>query len=377
MVNVGRLLVPWYRYPPFDRDRVGGLSVAVWELTAELGRRGIQVDVLTPEPATQNDWTPSGVRAVVSPVGRKFLNNQPLVRNEEKMLDDYDKVLSIGNYAARTLNSSKRREIVVRQIHAIGQDRGLSSYVSLTPTLTEYLRMMWAKRKDERNMTLLRGSKTLCVSEFIRHRMEDGLEDAKNLDFIPNGIYTEQFRPMQVNKDFDLLYIGRFQKSKGLDILLKALNLITQSGKQVFNLGIVGAFSTDERSYLFRNVRSGLREHIIFLGTIQRQEIPAVINRSRLVVVPARYESFGLPALEAIACGVPVIAARVGGLPEIIDGTVGLLVEPGDPVALAYGISQLVRNDDFAERVRVAGPSRAKRYDWSRVASEMEQAIFS
>jgi D-inositol-3-phosphate glycosyltransferase len=378
MPKVERLLVPWYKYPPFSKDRVGGLSVAVWELTAELGRRGIVVDMLTPDPPTEGLLTPSGVRVIGSELGRKFFNNQPLEREEERALDDYDRILSIANYAARTLSSCNRtRDRIVRQIHAIGQDRGITTYVSLTPTVPEYLKMVLAKRNDEKNLRLLRGSKTLCVSEFLRQRMERGLESRENLYFVPNGLDTEQFRPIQVKKDFELLFIGRFQRAKGLDLFLKALNSIATEKKEVYSTAIIGAFSEEERNYLLQCLQSQVRKGTVFLGSLQREEMPIAINRAKLVVVPTRYESFGLPALEAIACGIPVVAARVGGLPEIIDQSVGTLVEPNDYRALAEGIHKLIHAEDFARKVLVAGPAKARRYDWRRVGSEIQQAIFS
>jgi len=378
MPKIERLLVPWYKYPPFSKDRVGGLSVAVWELTAELGKRGVAVDILTPDPPIQGMHAPSGVRGLGSELGRKFLNNQPLERDEERALDDYDRILSIANYAARTLSSCKRtRDRIVRQIHAIGQDRGIATYMSLTPTFPEYLKMILAKRNDEKSLQLLRGSRTLCVSEFLRERMERDLESKENLHFIPNGVDSAQFKPIKVHKDFDLLLIGRFQKAKGFDLFLNALNLIASEKKERYSTAIIGSFSEEQRKYLLQRLRPELRKDVAFLGTLQREEMPSAINRAKLLVIPARYESFGLPALEAMACGIPVVATRVGGLPELIDETVGALIEPNDYSALAEGIRQRIHDEEFARDVLVAGPAKARRYDWRRVGSELQQAIFS
>jgi glycosyltransferase involved in cell wall biosynthesis len=377
LVRTGKILVPWYRYPPSSENRIGGLSVAVWDLTAELAKKGNRVDILTPNPSPEGTAMPAGVRVVASNIGLKFLNNQTLGRDEERSLDDYDRILSVANYAAKSLSSTPLSHRTVRQIHAIGQDREIRTYLTLTPTIVEYLKMAVAKRRDEKNLRLLRGVKTICVSEFLKRRMERGLEDSRNLHVIPNGIRTEQFRPWHTDKDFDLLCISRFQKAKGLDILLRALNLIALQEHQTYSLAIVGDFSAQQREYLLQRVQPGLRGAIRLLGTVQRDDLPNVINRARLVVVPARYESFGLPALEAIACGVPVVASRVGGLPEVIDESVGRLVNPNDAHALAQGIRELIRSPDLAERVLANGPARAKSYDWNRIASDLHAVIFA
>jgi D-inositol-3-phosphate glycosyltransferase len=378
MRNAGRLLVPWYRYPPFSNERIGGLSVAVWELTAELARIGTRVDVLASEPVPRGTNVPPGVTVLASELGERFFKNQPLQTDQERALDGYDRILSIGNYAARTLNScSRSRDRVVRQIHAIGQDRNVATYLSLKPSVVEYFKMVLAKRKDETNLRLLSGTKTLCVSEFVRSGMAEGLEDSRNLHMVPNGIQIRKFRPLQENKEYDLLFIGRFQRAKGLDILVEALKSISRRKSKTYTLAIVGPFSVRERTHILESISSAQKDRVVFLGTVMREALATVINRSKLVVVPSRYESFGLPALEAIACGVPVVAARVGGLPEIIDASVGALVEPNDHEALAHSIYELSEDHELSKRVAIAGPSRAQRYAWDHVALEVQTAIFA
>jgi len=377
MVKKGKLLLPWYKYPPFSNESIGGLSVAVWEVTRELGKHGVHVDVLTPESTAEVRGKAQGVMVIASELGRKFCKNQTLVKEEKQALEDYDAILSVANYGAQTLHSYRRGiSRVSRQIHA-GPNRPLSTYVSLTPNKSEYLKMILAKLKDQRNLRLLKGTKTLCVSEYVRGKMQSGLEDHDNLLMIPNGIQTRSFRPMDEVKQYDLLFIGRFQKSKGLDILLKALSFVASVKGDIYKLAIVGPFSAGQREYIFQVVPPAVKRALAFLGPINRDALPAVINQSRMVVVPSRYESFGLPALEAIACGTPVLAARVGGLPEIIDESVGVLVEPDNPHALAKAIHDFFRLPNLAETVATAGPAKAKRYDWEEVAPQLQRAFFA
>ena len=380
MMKGRRLLVPWYKYPPFRKEGIGGLSVAVWELTRDLAQRGVDVDVLTPliSESKTNDTMPK-VDVISSELGEKLLRNQPLTNEESRFLDGYDAILSVANYAARTLRSySQGFGRVTRQIHTIGQDRGIDTYVSLKPSIGEYFKMVAASRRDRRHLQLLAGSKTICVSSYLKDRMQDsGLEYSKNLFTIPNGIQTRSFRPMDVVKKYDLLFIGRFQKAKGLDALVRALHLIRKTKGQAYKLGIAGEFTDEQRTFILNSTTEVVREGIVFLGTVQREDMPKIINCANLVIVPSRYESFGLPALEAMACGIPVLATRVGGLPEIIDETVGVLVEPNDHRALAEAIHASVTDHALAERVVVSGPAKAEKYDWRVIAPRILQVLFN
>jgi glycosyltransferase involved in cell wall biosynthesis len=379
MTKGRRLLLPWYRYPPFRKEGIGGLSVAVWELTKELAGRGVHVDVLTAPPRgrEENKDYPPGLSVSNSSLGEKFFKNELLKEGESRFLDRYDAILSVANYGARTLRSSDRAfDRVTRQIHTIGHDRNLDSYVSLRPSILEYFRMLVAKRKEEKNEKFLFGSKCICISCYLLRKMSDNnLEASDSLFWIPNGIQTRLFRPMENERIYDLLFVGRFQKAKGLDLLLSALRLIQITKGDVYKFAVAGEFTEEQRSFLRKTVPAAVAERIVFLGTVQRGDMPKVINSTKLVVVPSRYESFGLPALEAIACGVPVLATKVGGLPEIIDETVGLLVDP-DNQALAKGIYTSINNTSLAERAAVNGPARAERYDWRIVAPRIIRTLF-
>ena len=183
MTKGTKLLLPWYRYPPLRASGIGGLSVTLWELSRELAERGILVDVLT--PANSND-PPIDIRSKVnvisSELGTKFFHNERLKQDEIRTMQTYDAILSINNYAARTLHSiGKQLGRVIRQIHTIGQDRKIRTYSSLKPNILEILRMLKAKRSDQQNLSRLTGSRTICVSNYLKHEMQErGLESATN-----------------------------------------------------------------------------------------------------------------------------------------------------------------------------------------------------
>ena len=226
-------------------------------------------------------------------------------------------------------------------------------------------------------LRLLTGSKTICVSNHLMHKMQGGrLEDPRNLYMIPNGIQTKLFRPINVAKEYDVLFIGRFQKAKGLDVLFRALQVIQSTRGEAYKLAIVGEFTNEQRAFVTRYLPQVVREGIVFLGTVQREDMPKTISSAKLLVVPSRYESFGLPALEAMACGIPVVATRVGGLTEIVDETVGVLADPGNYPALARAIYTCIEDTSLADRVVNSGPAKAEKYDWRVIAPRILQVLF-
>jgi len=378
MMKTGRLLVPWYMFPPFRKEGIGGLSVVVWELTRELAERGVVVDVLTPSKNGETNETVAGVGVIGSKLGERFMRNRPLTKSEGRFLDEYEAVLSINNYAARTLRSYDRRSgIVTRQIHMIGQDRTLETYMSLKPGLTEFLKMAAVRRKDRGLMHPLTGSRTICVSRYLSNIMRDGnFEDSRNLFTIPNGIHTHLFRPMNVEKKYDLLFVGRFQQAKGLDVLLRALRLIHETRGRTYRVGILGEFTVEQRKFVVSNIPEPVRESVEFLGVVDREDVAETINSGNILIVPSRYESFGLPALEAMACGIPVLASRVGGLPEIIDESVGILLDPDDAQALANAVYASVGDRSLMSRAATNGPVKARQYDWGVVAPNIQRILF-
>ena len=372
------LLVPWYRYPPFSESGIGGLSVAVWETTRALAKKGVDVEVLVPSAESQGSVSEDHLKVTASRLGSKLFNGQLLDSAEAALITrNYGRVLSISNYGAASLNSSKQLlGIVRRQIHVVAHDRPLSSYVSLKPSLANYGRMMIQRMREKTRESKLAGVGSMCVSRFVAEgAAQHGVEKAENTVVIPNGVDTSLFKPSPADKLFDLLFVGRFQKAKGLDILLEALFMVEKAlGKRV-TLGIVGGFAERERSFLYSRIPTRLRESIKFLGVVTREDIPSVINSARFLVNPSRYESFGMPVLEAIACGVPVISSNVGGLPELVEERIGVMVTP-DSKSLANSIQRAMLVTAIGTASEI-GPEIARRYAWDLVSEEQRNFVFS
>jgi glycosyltransferase involved in cell wall biosynthesis len=161
--------------------------------------------------------------------------------------------------------------------------------------------------------------------------------------------------------DHDLiLFVGRFDRIKGADVLLKAFTAIARR-RSTLKLLFVGPDYglTDESGhelsfleFVDREVPPALRERIQYLGHLSEAEIGSLRRTAYLTVVCSRYETFGNVAIEAMASGCPVVATSVGGIPEFIGNQrSGLLVPPNDPDALAQAIAQMLDSPHLAARL--------------------------
>ena len=178
-----------------------------------------------------------------------------------------------------------------------------------------------------------------------------------------------------------LLTVGRIQPLKGMDVAVRTLAALCEGGDGApgapFRLVIVGGPSgphgDEEHARLLRLVRELGVDHLVSLVPPQPHELLSTYYRAADVcLVPSRSESFGLVALEAAACGTPVVASAVGGLTTLVDdGRTGFLVDGSDPGAFAGGVRRLVTDPLLAERQSTAAVLRARRYTWREAASTL------
>ncbi|MGC9359336.1 MAG: glycosyltransferase family 4 protein [Anaerolineae bacterium] len=169
-----------------------------------------------------------------------------------------------------------------------------------------------------------------------------------------------------------LLYVGGFDRRKSVPEMLQAYRqaLPTLHGVPLVIGGRLPgsdtAFAPDPR----RVARElGLSNHVRFLGRLSASDMPALYAGAMALVYPSRYEGFGLPPLEAISCGTPVIATRASSLPEVV-GEGGILVPPGDGAALSDAMCALVEDAALRERLSERGLEQAARFSWERTARE-------
>jgi D-inositol-3-phosphate glycosyltransferase len=179
-----------------------------------------------------------------------------------------------------------------------------------------------------------------------------------------------------------LLYVGRLDPRKGLETLLRASAQL-EAGSPVLSspwrLVIVGGSSPDrsdgqERQRLEQLAQDlGISDRITFAGAISHDELPNYYNAADICIIPSHYEPFGLVAIEAMACGTPVVASDVGGLRfTVIPEETGLLVPPCNPAALAEAIGRILTDEILAQKLRQQSSFHVQqRFSWSKVAMQL------
>ncbi|MBI9076740.1 MAG: glycosyltransferase family 4 protein [Desulfatibacillum sp.] len=192
----------------------------------------------------------------------------------------------------------------------------------------------------------------------------------KRIKVVPNGIDTTHFRPMHgVEREKNRLLVTNSADTplKGLYHLLKAVHEVRK--KRDVQLTVIG--TPKKNGGITKLVRElGIRDIVTFTGRLDDDAFVREFSRASIAVVPSVYEGFGLPAGEAMACGLPVISTTGGALPEVV-GDAGVLVPPADPQALEHAIIDLLDNPEKAQALGKAGYERVHRlFTWKNAAEQ-------
>jgi D-inositol-3-phosphate glycosyltransferase len=197
------------------------------------------------------------------------------------------------------------------------------------------------------------------------------------------GVNLERFQPMdrgiarrRIGADPNealLLYVGRFASEKGLERLIRAMGCLRQIPRlRLIVVGGDGSTDPTTRQMKALGRRLGAAEAIAFVGRVDQRELPSFYSAADVLVLPSSYESFGMVALEAMACGTPVVATRVGAMEEIIrSGENGHLVDGFNPSSLAEAVAAWLRRGPKPPSGTAAVRRSVWRYDWTRAASEV------
>ena len=165
-----------------------------------------------------------------------------------------------------------------------------------------------------------------------------------------------------------VLYVGNLEPRKNLPMLLRAFNRLVQRGLP-HALVLAGSRGWKDEE-IFATLRGLNLGHRVFLpGYIPQTELPALYSAASLFVYASLYEGFGLPVLEAISCGVPVITSNAASMPEIVGGG-GVLIDPNDEFELTDAMSRVLTDDDLRTRLVGEGLERSRSFSWERAAQE-------
>ena len=208
-----------------------------------------------------------------------------------------------------------------------------------------------------------RAARVIAVSELTKRDLVELYRiPREKIVVIPNGV-DPRFTPDGPRPDGGdyALVVGALQQRKDPEAAIEALALL---GKGDLRLVFAGPDKGGREAAERAAERTGLRSSVEFLGYVPQDELAALYRGAACLVFPSRYEGFGLPALEAMASGTPVVATTVGALPEVAGGA-AILVGERDPAALADGIERALADRD---RLMRAGLERARLYTWAETA---------
>lgn len=218
----------------------------------------------------------------------------------------------------------------------------------------------------------------IAVSRFVKEDISKYGVDKEKIEVIHNGVDTKFFKPSkktfrEKNADkFDtlLVYLGRLVEQKGLIHLIDAMADVV---KEYPKTGVLIAGKGKEKERLQKRARRlGLSGNVVFSGFIPEEQLPNLYSSADIFVLPSLWEVLGISLLEASACGVPLLASDVGGIPEVVeDGVNGFLFKAGDVKELAQKIRILVGDPKMRRKMgRESRRIAAKKFNWDMIAKK-------
>jgi glycosyltransferase involved in cell wall biosynthesis len=198
---------------------------------------------------------------------------------------------------------------------------------------------------------------------------------------VVHGAAGEEFKVIDDNKKTDIikskyridapviLTVSLMRRRKNLQRLISAFSILKKKHGMDMKLLIVGKKTSMYRNLLKQCCEMGLRDNVVFTGHVPTTEIVYIYNAASLFVYPSLYEGFGIPVLEAMACGIPVIASNISALPEVV-GDAGILVNPYDIEELACVMSKILDDEKLKRTLIEKGLKRARMFSWEKTARE-------
>jgi len=379
------------------------MNVYVRDLSRELLRRGHQVDVYTrsqnPAVARVHHALGRGGRVIHVPAGpeRPYPKHQivdhldefvrgVLAQAEEDGIT-YDVIHShywLSGWAARELRARWGAPIV-HMFHTLGR---MKDAVAQTPEEREPPRRIQIEEQIVRFVDRIIAATPAEQEQLVTLYGAD----SNRIQVISPGVDLERFHPIPPTQAKEriglertcrtILFVGRIEPLKGIDTLLRAIALVARKRPELICdlcVPIVGGNpaqveGNDEMARL-QALREdlGIGEVVTFIGAQDQDTLPYYYAAAEMVVMPSDYESFGMVALEAMACSTPVIASDVGGLAHLVrHGQTGYRVPARDPAALAAKIERLLADEGLRRRLGHRAACWAGGYSWPRIADRIE-----
>ncbi len=376
----------------------GGMSTYLRSLSSALAKKGHQVDLYTRRPNSGTErveYLEANVRLIYPGDGLAELDKNHLYSHCPAVAESIDRF---------------------SRLERLDYDVIFSHYW-LSGVIGRLLKKRWNKPHLIMFHTLARAKNELCPGENEPQlRLETEAELARDCDLvvtaakseqkrilnyydlsikktalIPCGIERSLFYPFNEKCHLDLklhkgaqasgktiLAVGRIEPVKGFDLLIDAVSLLpAEDDLKVVIVGGEGSGRTRLAALKDKVYDLGLSDRVFFTGVVEHSCLPFYYNAAALTVIPSYYESFGLTALESIACGTPVVASPVGGVPELVgqNNAFGYLVKGRDPVSWAAAIRKLyTKSEPISRTVLKTGLAP---YSWPDAAEKLELALSS
>ncbi len=382
----------------------GGMNVYVRELTRHLGLLGVHVDVFT---RSQDEHVPHilhdlgyGNRVVHVPAG-------PEVPLPKKQLAEF-----IPQFAQGIQAFAAEKEIHYDLIHSHYWMSGVAARMLATswdvPIVEMFHTLGLMKNRIARNPDEMEGDyringeidviqsadRIIAATPAEQSQLEFLYQaPTSKITIIPPGVDTGHFYPIPPDEaksavgmpanDRILLFVGRIEPLKGVDTLIRSIAILRDRGilaELPHDLAVIGGDPNDDAAVT--NIEMArlkslchelhLDDLVIFLGKRGQDTLPYYYSAAEVLVMPSHYESFGMVALEAMACGTPVVASQVGGLAFLVqDGVTGYVVPDGNPVLLADRLEKLLRQPELRARLGQQAAAYAQNYAWEKIARRM------
>lgn len=383
----------------------GGLNVYVAALAHALGQRGVTVDIFTRRHDPANPLSPATV-ALAPHIQLIYLPAGPAAPYDKNRILDHlpDLFTAIDGFATHhqrhyavihshywvsgvvALVLREHWQVPVLQMfHTLG---ALKNQVARGAEETETLRRIEIERNLLQHVDLTVAATELDRAQMVQHYAAP----TERIRIVPPGVDITRFRPIDqaaARQQLGLsptkqlvLGVGRMEPLKGFDALIEALarlqrNTPNQLGVELLLIGggdeaHQSDWNSEQRRLDTLRHQFAVADRVHFVGAQPHERLPLFYAAADVFVMPSHYESFGMAALEALACGTPVIAANVGGLRTlIVDGQHGLLTPPHAPSVLAEKLTQLLADAPLRERLQVGALQRAATYSWAQITDQI------
>lgn len=380
----------------------GGMNVYVRELTRQLGKMNIHVDVFT---RSQDDHVPHvlhelgyGNRVVHIPAGPEHpMPKQELANYIPEFVEgikafacdkkiQYDIIHShywMSGIAAASLSDGWAGLPIVHMFHTLGE---MKNRIARTDEEREGVYRIEGERQVLRRVDRV---VVATIAELTQLRFLYKA-NAKKLVVIPPGVDVSHFYPIPADEarayiglkpeDRMILFVGRIEPLKGVDTLLEAMSCLQMKESRPVHLAIIGgdpAASPEDMNAEMARLKNlcevlGLDQSVVFLGVRDQDKLSYYYSAAEVVVMPSHYESFGMVALEAMACGTPVIASEVGGLGYLVrDGETGFTIPDQEPEALCEKLSWLLNDKELHATMSKRAVEYAQDYAWEKIAKQI------